>query len=156
MKKLSNINIKKTKTISKVKTALENLSCWNNSIKNNTEKLDKIKKTKIVDIEDSTKFLMDNSFDVLHKLEMENIDNLNEDEITSPEIKKEDYYNWDFWASNWYMEKIWNNEFFYDYDEKNNEIIIKYYKTDWYDWYYYAEDLTDEEKIHLVETFFKS
>jgi hypothetical protein len=36
---------------------------------------------------------MDNSFDVLHKLEMENIDNLNEDEITSPEIKKEDYYN---------------------------------------------------------------
>lgn len=156
MREIVNNNIKQTKTISKVKSTLDNLKCSKNSLKNNTDLLEKIKKTKIVDIEDSTKFLMDNSYEELHKLEMDNIDNLNEDEIINPETKKEDYYNWDYWSSNWYMEKIWNNDYFYDYDEENNEIIIKYYQTDWYDWCYYVEDLTDEEKIHLVESFFKS
>jgi hypothetical protein len=42
---------------------------------------------------------MDNSFDELHKLEIENIDNLNEEEIKDPMWKKINYYTSDYWMS---------------------------------------------------------
>lgn len=141
---------------SKVKKQLSNLS--NNNVGNfiNKELLYKKQNVKVLDIEDSTNFLMDNSFDEEHKIIMENIENLNPDEIIEPNEKKVNYYTWDYWSSNWYTNTIWHISYLYNYDETNNEIIIKYTKNHHTDEINYVEDLNDEEKKQLVEFIFKS
>jgi len=71
--------------------------------------IDKIKRTKgikIVDVESSTIFNNDSSFDKEYQLIMESIDNLNEDEIIDPMEKKVNYYTSDYWFSNGYTQIV--------------------------------------------------
>jgi len=121
------------------------------SIEDKIKEMIKFDKTKIVDITESTKFISDLSFEDYKEI-MRKSKDLNEKKSLDPKTKKENYYTWDYWASNWVMERHWNNEFFYNYDEKNHEIILKYYQTVGYDWYYYVEDLTDEEKLDFKKS----
>ena len=120
--------------------------------------IDKIKRTKgikIVDVESSTIFNNDSSFDKEYQLIMESIDNLNEDEIIDPMEKKVNYYTSDYWFSNGYTQIVnWVN-YMYNYDSDNKEIIMKFWK-DMKSWeIIYEEELSKDDKESLVIEFLK-
>jgi len=87
MDKINNKKIKKPKRISKTLGVLKGIKTHESCL------YERFNNAKIVDIEDSTRYQMDNSFHETHERVMAYKDNLNEEEMLDPDTEKQNYYN---------------------------------------------------------------